>query len=550
MFLPWNNISVTSDQVAINRGIQIAIGTPPQIFSMRPSTADVDLYVANREDCAPSYNDTCEGPYGGVFNPKASSTYRVTTKGHWNGTDDPSLTSLASIYFNDVLSFGNATLDGFPLFLDQPGYGKPYMRPFFWGGGGLVGFLLDGLTGFPGGQGSLPLGWNSVFLKAAVSSGAVPSQAYGLWTGSRSINHPVDGSLVLGGYDSTRFGSESDLITFPSQPDCTGCVQITGLSYDTLNGSTNLFANASETLQVNLQPGSRVLYVTQDIFMRFANATNGTYDSDLENLRYPASDPPTGNLSVTLKNGYKTTIPTEELFVYPRLYNNTGYSISNNTVLIAEVLNHTNNGYIMDWGIPYLTMNYFIADYARSRIQLAPAIRTDFANQGGGYLLQAICDPSEPTSTTTSSKTPTATASATASSAAALGSSKSSDTGAIVGGVVGGVLGLILIVGGLCLLFYRSRRRSGPATPADAENSTSRPHTHSEMSQAGGGLSNRFSNSTVTTPVDVTELSSGKGSMHLRHTPQNQDSEVCVIHLQIVLVLLDHARSHSLCARR
>jgi hypothetical protein len=371
----------------------------------------------------------------------------------------------------------------------------------------------------------------------------VPSQAYGLWTGSRSIDHPVDGSLVLGGYDNTRFGSESDLVAFPVQSDCAGCVQVTGLSYDTLSGSTNLFANASETLQINLQPGSRVLYVTQDIFMRFANATNGTYDLGLENLRYPASDPPTGNLSVTLKNGYKTTIPAEELFVYPRLYNNTGYSISNNTVLVAEVANQTNDGYVLDWGIPYLTMNYFIADYARSQIQLAPAIRTDFANQGGGYLLQAICDPSEPTSTTTSSKTATATAPAMTSSPATLAPSKSSNTGAIVGGVVGGVLGLILIVGVLGLLFYRSRKRGGPTTtPADAESSTSRPHTHDGMSQLGGGLSNRFSNSTATTPVDINELSSGKGSMHQRRYPQNQESEVCVSRLHIALVLLDRAR--------
>lgn len=371
----------------------------------------------------------------------------------------------------------------------------------------------------------------------------MPSQAYGLWTGSRSIDHPVDGSLVLGGYDNTRFGSESDLVTFPVQSDCAGCVQVTGLSYDTLSGSTNLFANASETLQINLQPGSRALYVTQDIFMRFANATNGTYDLGLENLKYPASDPPTGNLSVTLKNGYKTTIPTEELFVYPRLYNNTGYSISNNTVLIAEVANQTNDGYVLDWGIPYLTMNYFIADYARSQIQLAPAIRTDFANQGGGYLLQAICDPSEPTSTTTSSKTATATAPAMTSSPATLAPPKSSNTGSIVGGVVGGVLGLILIVGVLGLLFYRSRKRDGPTTtPADAESSTSRPHTHDGMSQLGGGLSNRFSNSTATTPVDINELSSGKGSMHQRRYPQNQESEVCVSRLHIALVLLDRAR--------
>jgi hypothetical protein len=141
MFLPWNNISVTPDQVAINRGIQIAIGTPPQIFSMRPSTADVDLYVANKADCAPSYNDSCESFYGGVFDPNASSTFHLTTKGHWNGTDDPSLTGLASIYFNDVLFFGNATSYGFPLFLDQPGYGMSYVRFF-------VSTSLGWLTGF------------------------------------------------------------------------------------------------------------------------------------------------------------------------------------------------------------------------------------------------------------------------------------------------------------------------------------------------------------------------------------------------------------------
>ena len=132
MFLPWNNLSVTPDQVAINRGIQIAIGTPLQIFSMRPSTTDDNLYVANKAVCAPSYNDSCTGMYGGVFNSNASSTYHPITKGYWNGTDDPQIAGLASIYFNDVLSFGNATSYGFPLIMDEPGYGMPYVQFCYW----------------------------------------------------------------------------------------------------------------------------------------------------------------------------------------------------------------------------------------------------------------------------------------------------------------------------------------------------------------------------------------------------------------------------------
>ena len=141
MFLPWSNLSVTSDLVAINRGIQIAVGTPPQTVAVLPSVSDDDLYVANPADCAPAFNDSCEGSYGGIFNPKLSATYHLTTKGHWNGTDTPYLTSLASIYFNDVLLFGNATSYGFPMFFDQLGFGMPYVRFF-------IGTSPRWLTGF------------------------------------------------------------------------------------------------------------------------------------------------------------------------------------------------------------------------------------------------------------------------------------------------------------------------------------------------------------------------------------------------------------------
>lgn len=133
MYLPWSNNSVTADQVAISRGIQITIGTPPQILSMVPSTSDANLHVANKAYCAPSYNDSCMGGYGGVFNPSASSTYHLTPKGQWNGTYDPQLTSIASIYFNDVLSFGNATSYDFPMYLYRAWYCMSYVRFFFIG---------------------------------------------------------------------------------------------------------------------------------------------------------------------------------------------------------------------------------------------------------------------------------------------------------------------------------------------------------------------------------------------------------------------------------
>ena len=275
------------------------------------------------------------------------------------------------------------------------------------------------------------------------------------------------------------------------------------MTYDTINGSVSLFSNSSESLQVALVPSLHTLNVPQDVFMNFAKASNGTYILEEQNIIYPASYEPNGNITVTLNGGYKTTIPSTELFTYPRLYNPQGvYSISNTSFFLAEISNVSSGaGFVYQWGIPYLTMNYFIGDWARSRFQMAPAIRTDFQSQGAGYMLSAICDP---VSTTSSTHPPASSATHPKPSTPVPSTPASkSNTGAIVGGVVGGVLGLILIVGGLALLFYRSRRQKRRSEADTTRESASRPQD--QMSQPGGGPSERMSHYTSytgTTPHD------------------------------------------------
>jgi hypothetical protein len=123
MFLPWTNVTVTLDQKALSRGIPLSIGNPPQPVSLRPSTGDDELYVVNRAVCGPSYNDSCIGSYGGVFNPSASKSFYQVSEGQWNGTIAQNPNDLSLVYFNDVLTFGNATAYGFPAILDQINYG-------------------------------------------------------------------------------------------------------------------------------------------------------------------------------------------------------------------------------------------------------------------------------------------------------------------------------------------------------------------------------------------------------------------------------------------
>jgi hypothetical protein len=191
---------------------------------------------------------------------------------------------------------------------------------------------------------ALPLGVNSTFLTAAVNSGAAPSRSWGLWTGSRSIKDPVDGLLVVGGYDRARI--QRQLTNFSSSQQCATCLTVTNLTYIDDTGSSFLFANTSEVLEIGLNPYERSLELPQDVFDAFTRVSNGTFDPSLGLLVYSTKTPPTDNLSVSLlvddQDNYTVTIPVAELFSFPRLFDHTGgYSIINDSIIIAEVDNLT-----------------------------------------------------------------------------------------------------------------------------------------------------------------------------------------------------------------
>jgi hypothetical protein len=336
------------------------------------------------------------------------------------------------------------------------------------------------------------LGRGSSFLEVAVNTNAAPSQEWGLWTGSRSIENPVDGLLVIGGYDTARV--DGDFTTFGTSLKCPTCVLVTNITYNSVSGSSSLFSNSSETLEVALEPFERSLELPQDIFDNFAHISQGTWNDSLGALTYPRANPPDGNLTITLLNGYTTVIPASELFSISRLYDSSGvYSIFDPDSMIAEVDNYTDPQYVPSWGIPFLTMNYMVMDYEKDTFQMAPAIRTDLSSEGGP-LIKALC--TGVVSSPTSSPTHTPTAQPTAPTSVAP-IARHNHIGAIVGGVVGGVAGLALIA--IVILFILSRRKKEPAARGRAIAQEHIP----EKDKAS-----RLSMTTDATPTDVTELPS------------------------------------------
>ena len=125
--LAWSNTTVSIDGFAVTRGIEVGLGTPNQIFSFRPSSTVNNTRVNNVLSCVSASNDSCVGSDGGVFNPSISSTYQVSIKAQWNGSQIDQEDSTGSyVYFNDGVDFqSNGHVRGFPLVLDsEPGVGK------------------------------------------------------------------------------------------------------------------------------------------------------------------------------------------------------------------------------------------------------------------------------------------------------------------------------------------------------------------------------------------------------------------------------------------
>ena len=119
--LPWSNVTVSTNGVAVTRGIELGIGTPNQIFSLRPSTTLNNTRLSNVLDCGSEANTSCVGRKGGVYDSSKSSTFSISIKDRWNGSAADTETATGSyVYFNDFIDFGrNESIWGFPLVEDS-----------------------------------------------------------------------------------------------------------------------------------------------------------------------------------------------------------------------------------------------------------------------------------------------------------------------------------------------------------------------------------------------------------------------------------------------
>ena len=269
------------------------------------------------------------------------------------------------------------------------------------------------------------LGANSTFLETAWESDQAPSKAVGMWI-AESQSEPQNGLVVIGGYDSSRV--DGDFTEFEYENLCPACVHVESMTFDWDGGSDSLMDEDAGDLKVLLNPYWHDLLVSNSMFNRFMDLTNGTYTLGL-GIHWRTEETPLGNITITMRGGYKTVIPPDIFFRYARGYQEDGsFDILGEELLVAAMSNFTGD-LMPHWGIPFMTMNYLLVDHQNEEFKMAPARQGDIEEDP---IIEPVCFTGS--------------------------GSGGKNAGAIAGGLVGGLAGLGLIAFAVWWFWRRKRR--------------------------------------------------------------------------------------------
>jgi hypothetical protein len=229
-------------------------------------------------------------------------------------------------------------------------------------------------------------------------------------------------------------------------------IHVTNMTYDTGQGPIGLFNSSSQAFDSILNTASADTLLPEGILNTFGNVTGANKDAGTEVLSWPASDGPTGNVTVTLDDGadgYQFIIPWYEVFLPDRKYDDKGSYVYNNDSFLftsfasADVV----SGGISWFGNVLFQANYLV-NLGGSSFQLAPANTSNAyaISYPRGVDIKPICNETHLAATGNSSGTNST-------------SSSSISGGVIAGIVVACIAAMAIVVGGVCYCLWRRRRQ-------------------------------------------------------------------------------------------
>ncbi|KAF3048211.1 hypothetical protein E8E12_011274 [Didymella heteroderae] len=418
---------------------EISVGIPGQDFRVLPSTKSGVTYVIAPEGCnQPTDPSNCANLRGAeIFESTQNTGFQVTKSTDWSaiGQYDVDLEGALNMTAEGLFGYDHVTLgsaqDSNAISMDHQVVAAVADMDYFMGVLPL-GTVQSSFSSLSEPQESLM--WN------LRNSSRIPSLSYGYTAGAKYRLKSVFGSLILGGYDSTRFTPNANDFSFTFSTDPSKLLTVGVESIMATNTLQGTYSLSSESHFSVIDSTVAQLWLPTDICAQFEQAFGLTYDPYTE--LYLVNDTihinlTTLNPTVTIKLvnslGDAATKYTNIELPYAAFDLEASYPFYNNATRYFPIRRAANDSqYVL--GRTLLQEAYVIVDYERANFTIAPATWPD----------------------------PLPAANVIAIKPPGVGekSSSSSLGGGAIAGIVVGVVGLLLLLGAALFFLWRKRRHS------------------------------------------------------------------------------------------
>jgi hypothetical protein len=275
----------------------------------------------------------------------------------------------------------------------------------------------------------------------------IPSLSWGYTAGAAYRYNKVQGSLTLGGYDTSRFGSEN--VTFDFYPDVQRrfVVGLNSITYIPTGVTTTTTSTTLMSEKISLLIDSTIpyIYLPESACARFESAFGLQWNDTSEiytvnDTQHTALQKMNPNITFTLANTAGETL--DIVLPYEAFDLTASFPVVANETLYFP-LKRAANDTQYTLGRTFLQEAYLIADYDRSEFSVSPCMWPSTFNEN----IKAILPPGEtaPNNTITITLKPSP-----------------APAGAIAGGVIGGVAVLILASLAFFFFYWKPRHQAKP----------------------------------------------------------------------------------------
>ncbi|KAF5673882.1 peptidase aspartic [Fusarium heterosporum] len=444
-------------------GIPAKIGSPEQDIVLLPWAELNNTWIYDKQpycDKTVIWNDRiCEIRRGGLFNEEDSKSFQKANdiNGAGGATDEATFqgseVGIKKLISTSLTGTDNITLKGAPAVVNFP-IGIPRLK---WDAGYT---LLH----------PLGLGSNSTYLNALRATGKISSRVWSIFWGRMWVKTPIEGSLVLGGYDEEKVIGKNYTapLVYDDYTGTAGCwtgmkVTISDVRVNFRDGSDETIFPSNTALPCCIVPQRQLLleapgaYVSNFEQVTGFNHTGPSYGLHWSARLFDADKVFDGDITFHLDSGLQIRVPNDQYIVLFSEIDRSGARVTKSNV--KELLMNAVADQPATLGRCFLTAAYLMVNHdsgtftlwqanPSSKSKLVRVFDQDTADRCGGDP-SGIVQPTASATTVEEEDTPsTETPEAT-----------SPPSGAVIGGAIAGaVAGLVICLGGF--LLWRRRRNS------------------------------------------------------------------------------------------